>query len=48
MAQFDKYIGTVIDDRYEIKEILGIGGMAVVFRAYDRRDERDIAIKILK
>ena len=48
MAQFDKYIGTVIDGRYEIKEILGIGGMAVVFRAYDKRDSRDIAIKILK
>ncbi|MBE6608855.1 MAG: Stk1 family PASTA domain-containing Ser/Thr kinase, partial [Ruminococcaceae bacterium] len=48
MTQFDKYIGMLIDDRYEIKEILGIGGMAVVFRAYDKRDERDIAIKILK
>lgn len=48
MTQFDKYIGTVIDGRYEIKEVLGIGGMAVVYRAYDKRDERDIAIKILK
>ena len=48
MTQFDKYIGMLIDERYEIKEILGIGGMAVVFRAYDKREERDIAIKILK
>ena len=34
--------------RYEIKDVLGTGGMAAVYRAYDRRSERDVALKILK
>ncbi len=48
MTQFDKYIGMLIDDRYEIKEVLGVGGMAVVFLAYDVQEECEIAIKMLK
>lgn len=48
MTQFDKYIGTVIDERYEIKELLGVGGMAVVFLAYDKTENCDIALKMLK
>ncbi len=34
--------------RYEIKEILGQGGMATVYRAYDPLFEREVALKILK
>jgi serine/threonine protein kinase len=34
--------------RYEIREELGIGGMATVFRAYDPMFEREVAVKILK
>src|SRR5919106_1274389 len=34
--------------RYEIKELLGLGGMATVYRAYDPQSERDVALKILK
>ena len=48
MTQFDKYIGMLIDERYEIKELLGVGGMAVVFLAYDKQDECEIALKMLK
>lgn len=44
----DKYTGKRLDGRYEIYEILGVGGMAVVYRAYDTIDDRIVAIKILK
>mgnify|MGYP000843900035 CR=1 FL=1 len=44
----DKYTGKRLDGRYEIHEIVGVGGMAVVYRAYDTIDDRTVAIKILK
>ena len=44
----DKYTGKRLDGRYEIHELLGDGGMAVVYRAYDTIDDRMVAIKILK
>ena len=44
----DKYTGKRLDGRYEIHELLGVGGMAVVYRAYDTIDDRMVAIKILK
>ncbi len=44
----DKYIGKRLDGRYEIKEIIGVGGMAYVYRAYDNIDDRVVAVKILK
>ncbi len=44
----DKYTGKRLDGRYEIYEIIGVGGMAVVYRAYDTIDDRIVAIKILK
>lgn len=48
MNMTDKYDGKVLGGRYEIREILGIGGMAYVYKAYDRVDDRIVAIKILK
>ena len=44
----DKYVGKRLDGRYEISEIIGVGGMAVVYKAYDAIEERIVAIKILK
>lgn len=44
----DKYTGKRLDGRYEIHELIGVGGMAVVYRAYDTIDDRIVAIKILK
>lgn len=44
----DKYTGKRLDGRYEIHEIIGVGGMAVVYRAYDTIDDRTVAVKILK
>lgn len=44
----DKYTGKKLDGRYEIHEMIGIGGMAMVYRAYDTIDDRIVAIKILK
>ncbi len=44
----DKYVGKRLDARYEIREIIGVGGMAVVYKAYDCIDDRIVAIKILK
>lgn len=44
----DKYVGKRLDGRYEINELLGCGGMARVYSAYDIIDDRIVAIKILK
>lgn len=44
----DNYTGKRIDGRYEIQEVIGVGGMAVVYKAYDSIDDRIVAIKILK
>ena len=44
----DKYIGKKLDGRYEIKELIGVGGMANVYNAYDAIEERTVAVKILR
>ncbi|MDR0314801.1 MAG: Stk1 family PASTA domain-containing Ser/Thr kinase [Oscillospiraceae bacterium] len=44
----DSYVGKRLDGRYEIQEIIGVGGMAVVYKAYDNIDDRIVAVKILK
>ena len=44
----DKYTGKRLDGRYEIQELIGVGGMAMVYKAYDTVDDTTVAIKILK
>ncbi len=44
----DKYVGKKLDGRYEIQELIGVGGMATVYKANDIKNNRTVAIKILK
>ncbi|MEG0664737.1 MAG: protein kinase, partial [Clostridia bacterium] len=44
----DKYINKKLEGRYEIKELIGVGGMANVYKAFDIVDEKIVAVKILR
>lgn len=44
----DRFIGMKLDGRYEIVELIGVGGMADVYRAKDIMENRVVAVKILK
>ncbi|MBR3741492.1 MAG: protein kinase [Clostridia bacterium] len=41
-------IGKVLDNRYELVEFIGKGGMALVYRAIDKRTGHNVAVKILR
>lgn len=44
----ENYVGKRLDGRYEIQDVIGVGGMAVVYKAYDNIDDRIVAVKVLK
>lgn len=46
-SSLTKQPGTVVDDRYEIESLLGVGGMSSVYRALDRNLNRVVALKML-
>ncbi len=44
----ENYVGKRLDGRYEIQDVIGVGGMAIVYKAYDSIDDRTVAVKVLK
>ncbi|MBC7998325.1 MAG: serine/threonine protein kinase, partial [Leptolyngbya sp.] len=45
--RIDKYVGTIIDKRYELLSMIGQGGMSVVYKATDKKLGKFVAIKLL-
>ena len=48
MSDLQERIAKGLEDRYAIKGELGSGGMAIVFQAFDRKHERNVAVKVLR
>lgn len=48
MDNNEKLIGQLLDGRYEMMEVIGEGGMAVVYRALDHRLNRYVAVKLMR
>ncbi len=45
---YDSFAGQLFEGRYRILKTIGIGGMSVVFEAFDLRTRRNVALKMLR
>lgn len=48
MDSHEKYIGQILGRRYRLQRVVGVGGMAVVYEAYDLSARRSVAVKMLR
>ena len=48
MDNAENLVGKLLSDRYEVLDKIGMGGMAMVYKAHDKVLDRDVAIKILR
>ena len=48
VINMDQFIGRKLDGRYELQRVIGVGGMAVVYRAMDMLTSMPVAVKMLK
>ena len=48
MSHYEQYVGRILDKRYRIDDVLGVGGMSAVLVAYDMQMGRNVAVKMLK
>ncbi|MBQ8005411.1 MAG: serine/threonine protein kinase, partial [Clostridia bacterium] len=48
IESYERYVGQVFDNRYRLLKTLGVGGMSVVFEAYDLAERRTVALKMLR
>ena len=48
MDDSQQYVGRVLDNRYRLDKVVGIGGMAFVYEAYDKKTGSRVALKLLK
>lgn len=47
MERYEQYIGKTLNGTYQLQELIGVGGMAYVFKAADLKNKQTVAVKIL-
>lgn len=48
MNDSQQYVGRTLDNRYRLDRVVGVGGMAFVYEAYDKKTGARVALKLLK
>ncbi len=44
----DPFIGTVLRDRFEVRDLIAVGGMGAIYRCFDRKGDNEVAVKVLR